>query len=471
MKNRSQLSFWLITIAAVIGLIVPVLVRDGMFMDGVQYACISRNMANGVGSFWQPYLSATWNKNGSAFFLEHPPLVYGIQSLFFKFLGNSMFVERLYSFITAVLTTLLIVAMWRLVFGKSNHDKDYSWFAVLLWISVPVCFWCYQNNMQENTMGIFTLASVFLVLKGLNSGREWIFIPASAALIFLAVLSKGLPGLFPLATILIYWLVYRNISFRKALCLSGLQLLIVILLFSVLFLNREAAESLKFYFFHRLLYRVQEEPTVTGHFFILKRLITELIPVFIISFIFWLMNRKRRVITNQKLFLFFLMMGFSASIPLAITKVQSGFYLLPAFPFFALAFAATTIDNVKAIINKLDDKKWFHYAAMGLLLLMIGYSITNFGKPGRDKELISDIYLVGKELKNNQIVGIDPEISDLWSLQMYFLRYYNISFYIGSLKCEYYIQSTGNKKNNYENFVYLPLNTQKLCVFKNIGVR
>ena len=33
-------------------LVLPVLIMDGMFMDGVLYACVSKNLANGFGSMW-----------------------------------------------------------------------------------------------------------------------------------------------------------------------------------------------------------------------------------------------------------------------------------------------------------------------------------------------------------------------------------------------------------------------------------
>ena len=55
------------------------LFSDGMFMDGLAYAALSKNMAIGYGSFWYPHLSDTlWNE-----FHEHPGLGLWLQSLFF----------------------------------------------------------------------------------------------------------------------------------------------------------------------------------------------------------------------------------------------------------------------------------------------------------------------------------------------------------------------------------------------------
>lgn len=51
-------------------LLIPTLVQDGMFLDGITYSAISRNMANGIGSFWHPHYTETLYPH----FNEHPPL-------------------------------------------------------------------------------------------------------------------------------------------------------------------------------------------------------------------------------------------------------------------------------------------------------------------------------------------------------------------------------------------------------------
>ena len=94
---------WVFTIATGIMLICPGLVQDGMFMDGQQYACVAKQLADGNGAFWFPHLSATWSKAGSSFFMEHPPLVYGIQSFYFYVFGSSLYTERIYDFSILIL--------------------------------------------------------------------------------------------------------------------------------------------------------------------------------------------------------------------------------------------------------------------------------------------------------------------------------------------------------------------------------
>jgi len=57
--------FRVFTIAVFVIAILPSLVQDGMFIDGIQYAVVSKNLANGLGTFWFPRISQNWNVVGS----------------------------------------------------------------------------------------------------------------------------------------------------------------------------------------------------------------------------------------------------------------------------------------------------------------------------------------------------------------------------------------------------------------------
>jgi len=83
--------FFYLAIAALFMLMTGFrLFAEGMFVDGVTYAAISRNLANGLGSFWEPHFSATLDTQ----FHGHPPLALGMQSLAFRVFGDSLLVER-----------------------------------------------------------------------------------------------------------------------------------------------------------------------------------------------------------------------------------------------------------------------------------------------------------------------------------------------------------------------------------------
>ena len=107
-SSWKDLPFWLFTIGIMFLLTLPTLIQDGMFLDGILYTSVSHNLSQGIGTFWFPVASPSWQMAGSVFFHEHPPLVFGIQSMFFKVFGDSMYVERFYIFLTMCITALLI---------------------------------------------------------------------------------------------------------------------------------------------------------------------------------------------------------------------------------------------------------------------------------------------------------------------------------------------------------------------------
>ncbi|MGY0407078.1 MAG: glycosyltransferase family 39 protein [Polaribacter sp.] len=138
------------------------MVQEGMFLDGVTYSAISKNLANGYGSFWEPHYTKTLFTS----FHEHPPLVFIIESYFFKLFGNAFYTERIFSLATALLTAFGIIKCWKLLSDPSEIKINY-WLPILIWLSVPLVSWSYKNNMLENTMGVFTIFSVYFILKAL----------------------------------------------------------------------------------------------------------------------------------------------------------------------------------------------------------------------------------------------------------------------------------------------------------------
>lgn len=75
------------------------LMRLGIHGDGVEYANVARNMADGLGSFWKPY----HDDFGYQVFHEHPPFVFWLQSLFFRLFGNGPYLEGFYGFFIGLL--------------------------------------------------------------------------------------------------------------------------------------------------------------------------------------------------------------------------------------------------------------------------------------------------------------------------------------------------------------------------------
>jgi 4-amino-4-deoxy-L-arabinose transferase-like glycosyltransferase len=149
-------------------------------------------------------------------FHEQPPLAFGIQSVFLEFWGQHV-CGTLYVFLTTCITAFLIHLLWRRIFKSREELRSISWLPIFIWITVPTVFWGASNNVNENTMGIFTLAAALVAFIGLQKQHgtsigHWIF---SGVLIFLATMSKGFPCFFPLCIPILYWLTVRKVSFKK----------------------------------------------------------------------------------------------------------------------------------------------------------------------------------------------------------------------------------------------------------------
>ncbi|NQV01125.1 MAG: glycosyltransferase family 39 protein [Bacteroidia bacterium] len=469
LSNR-QTPFWLIAFSTMIGLTLPTLIQDGMFMDAVLYTSVSHNLSMGIGTFWFPQFSLH-NVAGLSSFHEQPPLVFGIQSLFFKLLGDSLYVERFYTFLTMCLGGVLINVLWKEIFRNDDNLKRIGWLPVILWITIPVCFWSYSHNMHENTMSIFTLAAVIFIYQSFRGGKFqvilWIL---SGIFIFLATLSKGLPGFFPIIVPLIYWAIIRKVTFSKTILQTLIITLVPIIIYAVLFLIPESKESLSVYLFKRVLPRINEVPTVDNRFYILYRLFTELLPQILFVVIIVAIARIKRI----KIYLseqicesvFFICVGLASSAPLMLTLVQKGFYFVPSLPFFAIGLSVLigpVIVNLTKRINP-DNKKFRILLLLSLLLFVTAISITLMqkGKASRNKELLHDVYLIGTVVPRQTTISIPREMWNDWGLQCYLARYFSISLE-GDYKKRYYLidkslkldRPAGYQKINIPTWQYL----------------
>jgi 4-amino-4-deoxy-L-arabinose transferase-like glycosyltransferase len=437
MQKKKHSPFWMLTLSVVFGLTLPVLIQDAMFQDAMLYSSVSHNLSQGIGTFWFPQYSKM-NIAGLSSFHEQPPLLFGIQALFFKALGSSIYIERFYTVLMIILNVLLINILWKEIFGKHNEQRHLGWLPVLFWISIPVCFWSFRGNMIENTMSVFDLGAVLLFFYAMRSNmlKVWL-LAGSGLMIFLASFTKGIPGFFPLAVPLIYWLTLRKTGFWQSVQQTAILFAVPSVIYTILFLMPESSESLSNYVFKRLLMRVDAMPTADYRLEILWRLVKELIPVLImisvVSAVALFKKIKQPFSENGSFILFFLLVGFSGSAPLTLTMVQKGWYLVPAFPYFAIGFALTISPIVADWIGKIDPKtKGSRIFTSITILLMAGVIIltaSQFGKVSREKDIVADVYEIGKVVPGHSAISVPPEMYDEYNfiLEGFLVRYFNIS--------------------------------------------
>jgi 4-amino-4-deoxy-L-arabinose transferase-like glycosyltransferase len=394
-------------------------------------------MAIGVGSFWFPQYS-TLNIAGISSFHEQPPLVFGIQALFYKILGDSIYVERFYTLLTLLAHIILINVLWKLNFKRTEEQYHLGWIAVIFWILIPVCWWSFHNNLMENTMSLFDLAAVILIIKNISKPTvnyiQWII---AGVLIFMASFSKGLPGLFPLVVPMLFWIVYRESGFYKNLLLTLLLLGIPAFIYAILFIYPVSRESLSLYVFERLLVRVNSMPTSAYRLEIFWRLFTEFLPVLIslviVFAIAYFRKAKLEIKENSKIATLYLLIGLSASTPLALTMVQKGWYLVPSFPYLAISAALLISQYISKSFAQKDlsarNYTVFTSAVSVFFVGVILVSATQWGKISREKDTLSDVYKIGEVVPRFSTVTVPENMYDEYNfiLQGFLVRHFNIS--------------------------------------------
>jgi len=419
-----QRPFYLISIAVFLGIISPNLLSDGMFMDGLLYAALSNNLAQDIGSFWNLSLA-----QGLGAFHEHPPLAFGIQSLFFRLFGDNIFIERIYSLSTFIITGYIITRIWNKI-TNSTYQK-LAWLPLLFWVTIPLVTWSASNNMLENTMMIFTCLSILYLLKSFEK-RQVFNLILSGLMLSLGVLTKGLVALFPLSFLLWVFVFSDKMKFKQLIFKTTILLFALIMPYVLLFIIiPESYDNLLAYFNRQVIRSIDIIQTVDSRFYIMWRLFKELIPIILSVIIIWLFSKRNKSFSiKSEWSLIFFALGLSGVIPIMISMKQSGFYLLATFPIFSIAFALLIMQNVNFLVEKINTKskgfRFFNYISFILILVSIALNIFHINKIGRDDDMVKDVYTVIQKVSKKSTISILPEMKNEHTLRNYFYRYGNI---------------------------------------------
>jgi 4-amino-4-deoxy-L-arabinose transferase-like glycosyltransferase len=456
MKNSKP--YYIIVFGLFLGICAPTLWSDGMFMDGLYYAAISRNLASGLGSFW--FLHFT--DFSYPIFYEHPPLAMGLQSIFFYVFGDNIYIERFYAFFTFIVIAYIIHLIW----GEINRKglKYLSWVPLLFWVIIPLNSWAYSNNMLENTMNIFVSLSVLFSLKSFKSKKlKNIFF--AGTFLSLAFLSKGFVGLFPLSIFFWHFIVFKKMNIKEMFSRSAQLFLFTITPFILLYLFYPIAINSIVNYIHKQVFgSIQNISTVESRFFIIEKLILELLPALVLCLIIFYFSVKKKFKVEhpeKKWMLFFFLLGLSGVLPIMISMKQSSFYILTTFPFFSVAFGILVAPFIASVI----PKETFKIFLLGIFILIgsIFFSVKQIGVIGRDHELVKDIQLILDIIPKNSAISIDENMRKNYSLIGYFARYGNVSLNKKE-KLNYHISYKVNNEDK-ENYEKIDVNTQMIELY------
>ena len=416
-------------------LLLPSMASVGMFLDGLIYASISRNLATGEGSIWALHFS-----NGLfPVFREHPPLVFWLQSLFFRVLGDSYLTERAYDLVLVVATGLLIRALWIRLVRAAGHPglAGYWWLALLCWVLVPKWSWAYRSNVLENTMTLLCVASVllaFAALRAPGAARAAGWTAGMAAATLLAFLSKGLPALFVLVAPVCLAPAVSGLTAGRLALVSCLHAAASASLFAAMLVLEPEAGAMFSEWWER---QVASRTGLDEGWSVLLELAKKLAPMALVALAAWLTVRRRlgggwlRPVVAPVLSM--LLLGLAASAPLVLGDRDSGHYLLPSLPFYALAFgliAASALHAAGGGTRKVLQRRpgrAFTAAATLALVVIAAMCASRIGEVRKNEPYHALFERVSAQVGENAEIAVEPGLYDDWLMHAVAQRYHRIS--------------------------------------------
>ena len=420
--------------------VLPRLADRGMFLDGVTYAAISRNLAEGSGTLWHPHYTKTVYPD----FHEQPPLGMGLQALLFAVMGDHVGTERLYSFLVGALSMGLVVWIWR-VARRDEGLRENGWMPAVLWITAPVVSWSIVNNMLESTQSMFTLLAVGSAIGALGTaGRPslaWAALSGSA--VTAALLTKGPVGLFPLATPWAYWTARASTGLfakrpapvarlRRVGLVSAIQVGVTCVTLLAVLSYGPARTGLQSYLDQQL------RPTIAGaretsatRLRFARKLAQDLLPMTALTALVLYLARRRLTASPPENWQWagtFLLLGIAASVPLAVSPKQSGHYVVPSMPLFALAFASM-IGGAWAGIAPVSvrARRRMLWAAALLIGGSAAVLAARWGTAGRDAQRLNDLERVFEVVPRGTTLGLCSASMSDWGLHAYAQRLWRAS--------------------------------------------
>jgi len=400
------------------------MLSHGMFLDGIGYASIARNMAEHYGSFWRPSYTATV----FPVFDEKPPLGFWLQSWAYRLCGDTAYVETFWGFCIGALILVGLGGIWHHLRPQGATVAG-TWFPLMFFVILPMTSWAFSNNILENTMTFFIVMAVYCCIVGLNHPNvllSLLYEILSGVCIFLAFLVKGPVALFPLAVPFIS-MINECKKLLRVIAMTCVLAITLAFSFGIMFyVSAESAHFLKRFLRQQILARVTgERATSTSRFIVLEAVSREiLVPLIAGGLLTTAMYRHRKTTIfsmNYRLFLSYLCIALAGSLPLLISTDQKRWYTFPSLPFYALAIAVVFNDIARSFEQFIDEntKVYKHTLLSSLIILCIAIFSMFLEKNAlrRDKDFHRDFSTQPLMIKGRAIISVYPKnLATNWAL-------------------------------------------------------
>lgn len=440
---------WLVFLTLACVMLFRRVVEQSIFFDGLIYAGMARNLAEGVGSAWDLQFSRTMFPT----YTEHPPLNMWIQSLLYRVFGDTIVVEKSFSLAMALLGAMILTGIWREINRDDPKLRAATPLVLILALLGGRTAWAYANNMLENLLFVFTGVSIYLTVRSYRLGHRTTFparlpyVLGSGLALAAAVLTKGPVGLFPLAAPGLYWLVFRRPGLVAAVTDTLMSLATLLAVVAIAMASQEARTLLAGYLEHQLFASLSGARGRGGGGLSAVGSLFEafLVPAAITGIIVGVAYAAGRwrghpltsfVVEPQRLrrALFFALVGASASLPILVSPRVYRFYFNPSVPYYAAGLAVLCAPVLMALLASVgaSSRLWLRRAALAAFAVSLGFVGWSFGKPGRDASMLADIRRIGGyvcqgEATCDEIVQTCPPMWYNYQFDSYMERLYKIS--------------------------------------------
>jgi hypothetical protein len=176
--------------------------------------------------------------------------------------------------------------------------------------------------------------------------------------------------------------------------------------------------------------------TADSRFYIIYRLVMELLPAFGIILVLMLYSWKNKLSfynfsSNLSPASVFFSLGLAGVLPILATMDQSSYFLLLSFPFFAISLGLIVNPSIETLLERIDynSNKYRLFKLFGVIALSAGIILSVYfsGDINRDKNMLNDMRVILVKLEKDSTINILPEMYEEWSLHAYYGRYKNIS--------------------------------------------
>lgn len=417
-QGFKRLGWWLVASLAAL-LFLPQLMHPGLYVDGLLYAAISRNLAEGLGSMWSPYFAEVLFPA----FYEHPPLAFWLQSLSYLILGDHWWVDKLYA--------IVLLAGCLLLIGRiAYRGLGVHWIPAVGFLLLPLVWWSFGNNMLENTVSFFVLLSVWSQYQWTRKQNKYWLVLAGLALLA-GFLAKGPVALFPLV-----WLPLDRFFLARKEMRSGWQGLIWVGLvfltgFLLLMMYTPSREGILQYLDQQVWSSLSGMRNDGSRLETAGRLFENLIPLLLLYVLGIWLNRSPEQKDNLRYSLRWVLFALCGTLPIFISSKINIHYFIPALPFYALALAPLFRNSMFEYLQDTFHLRRFRYSGWFLVVIIwiftLILTLNQTGKPKRDITTLSDLELIAEEAGKGSTIGLTSELHNIWSLHANAQRFHHIS--------------------------------------------